>query len=145
MNLNLWMVDPAKLKGVWWDLLANTPCPGNVPHKERTCFKIVPHSVALDAAELAGMQPYVAIRLRGGKLDEPTARSIRGKAVAETTLVDWVNVEMGTPPAPVAYSVEQAERFMTDPVWENLRRRIELWIHNETSLLADAEQTASGN
>jgi len=145
MNLSAILVDPTKLHGIWWDFITKAPVPGNAPHKEDPCFRIVPHGAAFEATLQELMEPYIAARLRGRDVPADELRVLRAKALAQATLIDWANIEMGTPPKPVPYSREQAIEFLSDPKWELLRRFVENAFRHEAALLADAERSAEGN
>lgn len=143
--LDFLCIDPAKLSGVWWDLVTRRPCAGNAPHESNPCVRIVPHGAAFDAFQARAYQPFLAQRLRGEALDAATERRIQAECLAAEVVVDWANVFVGTPPAAVPYSKAAAAELLADPKWTFLVRIVTNAFRDESSLLLDAERTIAGN
>src|SRR5574343_1698695 len=134
MNLDAILIDPDKLRGIWWYIQTQRPVPGNVAHEDHACVRIVPHSAEFDA-ELARLyEPALAERRRGADLPPSLHRRLRGEAMARCVLVDWRNIEVGTPPQPVPYSFDKAVELLTETRWELFRRMVESAFANETAL-----------
>ncbi|MCA8949442.1 MAG: hypothetical protein KDE27_08055 [Planctomycetes bacterium] len=144
MRLDDFRVDPDKLRGgIVWDLHSRRPTPDNRPHLEHICFLIMPDAEEFEAAMYEALEPFRAELRRG--LDPEVRRRIRGEVRARVTLRNWWNLEIGTPPELVEYSVEKAIELLTDPAWEFVRRFVESAAANEQALLAKLEEDDRGN
>lgn len=141
MNIDDLRCDPAKLAGVVWDFHTKLPTPDNKPHPTHLCMRIVPLGSAFWSARAEALETF-SIR---GQIPAEVMQRVTGEVHARVSLVDWWNLEMGTPPLPVPYSVEKATELLTDPRWTLVRRFVESACHNETALLARREEEASGN
>jgi hypothetical protein len=145
VRLDDYAVDPDKLAGVWWDFSTKAPTPNNQPHAEHICFRIVPRGPTWSSAANDALDQLALERRRGRQVPPDEIARTFGAIHAKVTLVDWANVEMGTPPVAVPYSVEAATEIMTMPRWELVRRFVESAFNNESALLADHEEEARGN
>lgn len=141
MNLDDLRVDPARLAGIVWDFHTKAPTRDNQPHPTHLCMRIVPLGAAFWSARAEAMEPF-ALR---GRVPDDVMQRVLGEVHARVTLTGWWNLEMGSPPQAVPYSVEKATELLTDPRWTLVRRFVESACNNETALLEQREEEAAGN
>ena len=109
-------------QGLWWDFERGQRCDAPT---DNLCVKIAERDNPLHRACLARLQLDAADKLRqSGEVATLAWNRIQVRALAETILVDWANVD-AEDGSPIAYSVEEAERALSDPALWPFRNFIE--------------------
>jgi hypothetical protein len=122
MKLSRFAVDPDKsLSGVWWDFQAQDRCAGDVPHAEHVCLRIAAAGNSNYRNAVARLRRERLPELRaGGETAENADRQCVDRALAETILTGWANVDRDDGTS-WPYSAADAYAVLRDPQYAKVR------------------------